>query len=193
MGAGGSCGCLSGGHGVPVASSFLLPMIPFLPASPISLLAAAAPGLPGSSGPLVTFITLMAAVALVSYIAEYIALTFGRSPLLNWRMVAAAVAISVAYAFWTVWSQQTSFVDQSMDPSNTSFRMFLWLSILVFCVVPFFLCYNAAFSVWFDRWMPGVSLFIVRVLVCLGLWLGYGWMLKTVCALLKGVRLALFV
>lgn len=145
-----------------------------------------------SGSPLVTFLSLMAGAALVSYAAEFIALRFGRSQIINWRMVTAIVAVAIAFVFWYVWNQQTDFVNMSIDPTNGSFRFSLWLFLILSFGIPCLMCYSAVVSVVYDRWMVGVSLFAVRILVVLAMLGGCGWMVKSVLAMLKGVRLSLF-
>lgn len=152
-------------------------------------MAAIVPQLPGASSPLVTFLALMGGVALLSFAAEYLAYSFGNSPMQNWRMSITAITIGLVAVFWRVWSRQIDFVDQSINPENTGFRMTLWLFIVISALLPFWMCYSASFSVCRERWLPGISLFAVRIVSCVGIWAGYIWMGTSVVGILNGVKL----
>lgn len=163
---------------------FSLPLLPLFGAAENSMW--------GSSGPIVTFLAVMGGLGVISFIAEYIAHTFGRSEQQNLRFSIAAFTIAILYVFWNVWSQQVNFADQSINPENGSFRLILWMFLLISLIVPFVLCYNALFSVYVERWMPGFVLFFVRILVVIALWIGYVSMTRNILSLLKDVRLSLF-
>ena len=158
-------------------------MIPILSAST----PAAAP-----ANPMVVFLSILGVAVVVSYVAEYIVQRFGRSPIINWRMILAIVTIAASYLFWIFWSQQVNFAAAALDPANSSFRMSLWLFLAISLLVPLWMCYSAILSVWYDRWLPGISLLVVRVIVCIVMVGGYWWMLRTIFGLLSGVRLGLF-
>lgn len=169
-------------------------MTPFL-LHPILAATAATPAAADAgttSSPLTTFFLVMGATALVSFVAEYIAQRFGPSLFVNWRMAIAIVTTVVIHVFWLVWSQQSNFAVMSMNPTDNSFRMFLWIFLLISVFLPLYMNYHAVLSVWYDRWMPGVSLFAIRVLVCIVMVGGYIWTIKSIFALLHGVRLGVF-
>ena len=159
----------------------------------IPILSAADPASTATAmSPMVSFLVTMGVTALVSYVAEFLVQRFGRSPIINWRMIIAIGTISAAYLFWTFWSQQVDFASAALDPANSAFRMSLWLFLAVTLVVPLWMCYSALLSVWYDRWFPGITLLAIRILVCIVMVGGYVGLLRTMFGLLSGVRLGLF-
>lgn len=161
-------------------------MIPFFlhPVLAATTATPTAAGTGSSFGPLIPFLLVLGSAALVSFVAEYIAHRFGSSLMINGRMAIVIVTTVVIRVFWIVWSQQSNFADRYIDPMDSSFRMFLWLFFLISVLIPLYMSYHAVLSVWYDRWMPGVSLFAIRVLVCIVMVAGYAWTVRAVLALL---------
>lgn len=171
-------------------------MIPFLAASESASVATVTVATDAvaatATNPMVTFLVILGVTSLVSFASEYIVQRFGRSPIINWRMIITIGTTAAAYLFWTFWSQQVDFASAALDPANSAFRGSLWLFLAVTIIVPLWMCYSALLSVWYDRWFPGITLLGIRILVCIVMVGGYVGLLRKMFSLLSDVRLGLF-
>ena len=144
------------------------------------------------TGTAMTLLLTLAGAALVVFAAEYVTARFGMSPAINWWCFVSLVSIGIAYAFWHVWAQQVNFVDVTLDPTRSSFRLTLWLFLLLSVLLPLLTAKNTLLVIWYVRWMPGITLFVVRILAALVMLFGYGCLIVSLFKHLKGVNLSVF-
>ena len=136
------------------------------------------------------FLLILVGMAAVSILVEYLFSRFGSSMAVCWRYSLTAIVVALFHVFWRAWAQQTNIVEASLAPDNASFRVVIWVFLLVSWIFPGWLVYNAAQFTWFDRYLPrGFALVLLRILLCIGLAAAVIWLGVDSMNLLDGARL----
>ena len=155
-------------------------------AFPLSLVPVLALNVTGTA---MTFLFTLAGTAIIIFAAEYVSARFGMLPAINWWCCVSLVSIGIAYAFWHVWAQQMNFVEVTFDPTQSGVRLKIWFFLILTVLLPLLTVKNTLLTLWYDRWMPGITLFVIRILAACVMLFGYGCLIAALLRHLKGAKL----